>query len=68
MIRCDLLRGKIAEKGYSQSRLAKELGISPKTFLSKMKRGVFNSDEMIKMVDLLDIEKPAEIFFAKEVS
>lgn len=68
MIRCDLLRGKFAEKGMSQMRVARELGISPKAFYHKMKCGVFRSDEMQKIVDLVGIENPAEIFFAKDVT
>ena len=65
MIRTDLLRGKMAEKGYSQTRMAKELGISGKAFYNKMKKGVFGSDEIEKMVEYLDIEEPIPIFFAK---
>lgn len=67
MIRTDLLRGKIAERGLSQFAVAKALGITPQAFYGKMKRGVFRSDEMQLMIDLLDIENPCEIFFAKEV-
>ena len=68
MIRCDILRGKIAEKGFSQSRFAKELGITPKTFYTKMEKGVFNSNEILAMIDLLDIDNPTDVFFAKEVA
>jgi predicted transcriptional regulator len=68
VIRVDLLRGKFAEKGYSQSQIAKMLGITPKAFYDKMKRGVFRSDEMQQMVDFVGIENPIEIFFAKEVT
>lgn len=66
MIRTDLLRGKLAEKGIAQSGMAKMLGITPKTFYDKMKRGVFNSDEMETMISVLHIENPIEIFFAKK--
>lgn len=68
MIQTDLLRGKIAEKGYSQSKVAKMIGITPKTFLAKMKNGVFNSNEIYAMIELLGIENPTEIFFAKKVA
>lgn len=67
MIRTDLLRGKFAEKSLSQMQIARMLGITPKAFYEKMKRGVFRSDEMQKMIDFVGIENPAEIFFAKEV-
>ena len=65
MIRTDLLRGVIAEKGYSQRKLAMAMGIAPKTFYDKMKKGVFGSDEISFMIEELNIEDPMEIFFFK---
>ena len=65
MIDTNELRGVIAARGYTQIDVAKEIGISPKTFYDKMKKGVFGSDEMQTMVDMLDIKDPARIFFAK---
>lgn len=62
------LRGIMAEKGYSGRDMAQILGISEKTFYSKMKRGVFGTDEAAKMVSVLDIEDPAAIFFGKQVT
>lgn len=64
MIDTNELRGLIAKKGLSQKTLAKELGITSKTFYSKMAKGKFNSDEMYKMIRLLDIKNPNKIFFA----
>lgn len=64
MIDTNKLRGIIAERGLSQSRVAKSIGITPTTFSAKMSRGVFNSNEMEAMVDLLHIEKPWDVFFA----
>mgnify|MGYP002095967926 CR=1 FL=1 len=55
MIRTDKLRGVIAEKGYSQSDIARKIGITPKTFYEKMKIGVFGSDEIQIMIDELII-------------
>jgi transcriptional regulator with XRE-family HTH domain len=68
VIDTNALRGIIVAKGLSQQDVAQELGISPKTFYSKMKKGVFGSDEMEKMIDLLSIENPVAIFFAEEVT
>ena len=65
MIRTDKLKGIIVENGYSQQTVAEKIGISKKTFYEKMKKGVFGSDEIQKMIDLLNIEDPASIFFAK---
>lgn len=63
MVDTDKLRGIIAERGLSQRKVAKNLGISEKTFYIKMKNGVFDSDEMSKMVEILSIKDPARIFF-----
>ena len=68
MIQTNKLRGIIAERGLSQSDVAKEIGITPKTFYEKMKIGVFGSDEIEIMISMLDIKDPVSIFFAKEVT
>ena len=66
MIKPDELRGIIAKNGYSQSDVAGKIGVTPKTFYEKMKNGVFGSDEIEIMIDVLHIEDPVAIFFAKE--
>lgn len=56
------LKGIISERGLSQRKVAKSMGMTEKTFYGKMKKGVFDSDEMQQMIDLLKIENPMEIF------
>lgn len=68
MVRTDLLKGIIAERDTSQRAVAKHLGMTEKTFYSKMKKGVFDSDEISEMISLLAIENPIEIFFATRVT
>ena len=63
MIKTNELRGIITKNGYSQSDIAKMIGITPKTFYEKMKIGVFGSDEIEIMIKELHIENPIEIFF-----
>lgn len=65
MVATDKLRGIIAERGMSQRQVAKSIGMTEKTFYSKMKRGVFDSDEMSEMIKILNITDPADVFFAK---
>lgn len=48
MIDTAKLKGRIAEKGLSQRKVAKCIGITEKTFYAKMKAGVFGSDEIEK--------------------
>lgn len=68
MIKTDELRGIIATKKLTQSKIANIIGITPKTFYEKMKKGVFGSDEIEIMIEVLEIEDPLEIFFAKNVT
>lgn len=60
------LLGIIAKNGYSQLDVARALGMTPKTFYRKMKKGVFGTDEVMKMVELLHIENPGDIFLSKK--
>lgn len=64
MIKTDELRAIIAKEGYSQSDVAKKIGITPKTFYEKMAKGIFGSDEIQVMIKMLNIENPISIFFA----
>lgn len=68
MIDTAKLRGKIVEKGLTQQDVAHLIGKTPKTFYLKMKKGVFDSNEISKMVEALEIENPAEIFFTNKVT
>ena len=68
MLNKNALRAEIIRNGLTQREVAIHIGISEKTFISRMKRGVFGTDEAEKMISLLKIEKPQEIFFAKEVT
>ena len=68
MVNTNKLRGIIVERGLSQQDVAEMIGKSPKTFYDKMKKGKFDSDEIMKMVSGLSIENPIEIFFADNVT
>ena len=68
MVNVKKLRGKMAEKGRTGIDMARVIKKTPKTFYEKMKKGVFDSDEITAIVDDLDIENPIEIFFAEEVT
>ena len=68
MVDVNRLRGLIAERGLSQRKVAKLLGMAEKTFYSKMKSGIFVSTEMSALIELLDISDPAGIFFTELVS
>ena len=65
MVNANKLRAIIIERGMTQQVVAKELGMAPKTFYSKVKKGVFGSDEINKMIDLLKIKDPMGVFFGR---
>lgn len=65
MINVNALKGKIVERGKTQTDVAKAIGIAPKTFYDKMSKGVFGSDEIEIMIEYLSIEDPMKIFFGK---
>ena len=68
MVNTDELRGLIAKNKMSQSDMAKKLNMTPKTFYQRMQKGIFGSDEIQTMIEVLHIENPIDIFFAKEVT
>lgn len=68
MVDVNKLKGIIVENQKTQEDVARHIGMTPKTFYLKMKKGVFGSDEMEKMIDYLNIDDPVSIFFAKTVS
>lgn len=71
MVNTNKLRGLIVENGYSQADIAKLIGIAPKTFYEKMSKGVFLSNEIEKMIDILGVQDDSqviEIFFNGNVA
>ena len=68
MINANLIRAKIVENGMTQEQVAKEMGISAKTFSIKMNNGKFGLHEAEKLIQILKIEEPAKYFFAHKVS
>lgn len=68
MVDTNALRAAWVAKGLTQADVAEKLHITQKTMSSKMKKGVFGSDEIEQMIEMLSIENPIAIFFAKGVT
>lgn len=68
MIDVNELKACIVRKGLTQADVAKQLDMTPKTFYNHIQRGVFGSDEIEKMIALLDITDPVSVFFAQTVT
>lgn len=62
-MKTNLLKAEIVKNGLTQKDFCKNIGMSQSTFIRKMRKGVFNSNEIEKMVCVLNINNPAEIFF-----
>ena len=58
----------IIRKGFTQEQVANAIGVTPRTFSNRLKKGVFGSDEIEKLITLLDIKNPMAIFFANVVT
>lgn len=63
MILVNELKARFVAKDLTQEQVAERLGINPKTLSLKLKAGILNSDEMEKLIEILDIDDPAYIFF-----
>lgn len=66
MINKLLLNSEIAKNGYTQQRLAKELGMAESTFIRKVKHNTFDMNQADAIISILNIENPMPIFFAKQ--
>lgn len=57
------LKGRIVAKGYTQEQFAQMLGMSKRSWWYRLKKKEFGSNDIKKMIELLDIQNPADIFF-----
>lgn len=65
MILTNMIRGQMAMKGFTIKKLAKAIGMSGKTLSYKMNHGRFYVDEAELLCEILEIDEPGPIFFAK---
>lgn len=63
------LQAQMVLKGINGSDLAKKIGISESTLYRKMgNNGDFSRKEIAKIISILEIENPEDIFFADELA
>lgn len=65
MLDVNALKAEMVKNGYTQAKLAAEIGISPRTLSNKLKTGDFGNKEMEVIINVLSIKDPMSIFFAK---
>lgn len=68
MLDKNALKAEIVKNGLTQKEVARMIGISEKTFISRMHKGSFGTDEAEIMIRELKIKDPAKIFFANQVT
>lgn len=68
MINVPEIKAALARNGFSQKTIAEKLGITPKTFSTKLKIGVFGTDEVEVMIKELNISDPISVFFTQSVT
>lgn len=66
MVDSNKLKSIIVLNNMTQESVARAIGMAPKTFYLKMKKRVFGSDEIEKMMELLNIDDPMPVFFVPE--
>lgn len=64
MVKANELKAAMARKGMTQQQVADAIGITHKTLYNKLKKGVFLSDEIEKLIVVLDISNPMDVFFS----
>jgi DNA-binding XRE family transcriptional regulator len=62
------LKAEIVRNGLTQKDVAKAIGISEKTFISRMRKGSFKTNEAEIMIEVLKLKNPSDIFFAAKVT
>ena len=56
----------MVENNLTGKNVAKLMHISDKTLYKKLKSGLFDSEEMYQLIEILKIQNPAEIFFSNK--
>ena len=64
MVRVDLIRGKMAQMGFTQREAAEFIGVSQVTMCERMKTGKFWTTEIKSLAQLLEVEPG--YFFAQK--
>lgn len=68
MVAVNRLKSEIVLKGTTGEKVARRMGITPKAFYHKLKIAKFNTDDVKKLMDILDITDPVPIFFADDAT
>lgn len=68
MVDTQALRGAIVAAGYNLDSFANAIGMKRRTLGNRLKSGIWGSDEIENVIDVLNLSDPARIFFADRVT
>lgn len=57
------LKGLIVERGLTQTEVHNRMGLSKRQWQCRMEKRKFDSDDMMKLITILEIDNPSPIFF-----
>lgn len=60
------LKAEITRNEMTYAEVAKSIGMSQTTFWRRLKTGDFGLDEVNRLISVLHISSPEQIFFAKK--
>ena len=63
MVDTNKLKAVITEKGLTQTEVYDRMGLSKRQWQCRREKKKFDSDDMMKLVTILEIENPTPIFF-----
>jgi hypothetical protein len=58
------LKSEMVKNGYTQATLSEAIGMSPRTFSTRLKTGDFGTKEIEEITSILKLQNPWQIFFA----
>lgn len=68
MLDANALKAEIVRNGLTQGQVASKIGMTATTFSQKIRNNGFGLDEADKLIELLGIQNPSEIFFSQQVT
>lgn len=68
MLNKALFKAELIKNGYTYKKMAEQLGMSERTFCSRVSKGDFGTVEIDIMLPLLKLDDPRTIFFAQSVT
>lgn len=68
MVDVNKLKAAVIAKGITYEQAYTGAGMTRKMWYDRLKARKFDSDEMYKLIKVLDIADPADIFFADDVT